>query len=146
MEDFQIMCSPAAFTRALLAFACLLFLALPAVATINAYGLGASFDSTQSNVIFRVYSSRATRIEVDLYASPMGSAEVHRFPLSANSSTNIFSTSRPVATLQAAGITGPVYYGYRAWGLFRVVGPRVPAPALYRTWTPRVTASTPTNC
>jgi len=99
-----------------LAFACLLFLALPAVATINAYGLGASFDSTQSNVIFRVYSSRATRIEVDLYASPMGSAEVLRFPLSANSSTGIFSTSIPVATLQAAGITGPVYYGYRAWG------------------------------
>jgi len=110
------MCSPTAFTRALLAFACLLFLALPAVATINAYGLGASFDSTQSNVIFRVYSSRATRIEVDLYASPMGSAEVLRFPLSANSSTGIFSTSIPVATLQAAGITGPVYYGYRAWG------------------------------
>src|SRR5208337_1219674 len=116
MEDLQIMCSPTAFTRALLAFACLLFLALPAVATINAYGLGASFDSTQSNVIFRVYSSRATRIEVDLYASPMGSAEVLRFPLSANSSTNVFSTSIPVTTLQAAGITGPVYYGYRAWG------------------------------
>jgi glycogen operon protein len=65
---------------------------------------------------FRVYSSRATRIEVDLYASPMGSAEVIRFPLSANSSTNIFSASIPAATLQAAGITGPVYYGYRAWG------------------------------
>ena len=108
----------AAFTRALLAFAGLLFcfLALPAEAAINAYGLGASYDSTQSNVIFRVYSSRATRIEVDLYASPMGSPEVLRFPLSANSSTNIFSASIPVATLQAAGITGPVYYGYRAWG------------------------------
>jgi isoamylase len=105
-----------AFTRALLAFACLLFLALPIEAAINAYGLGASYDSTQSNVIFRVYSSRATRIEVDLYASPMGSPEVLRFPLSPNSSTNIFSASILVSTLQAAGITGPVYYGYRAWG------------------------------
>src|SRR5271167_742189 len=94
-----------------------MFLALHAAAAINAYGLGASYDSNQSNVIFRVYSSRATRIEVDLYASPMGSAEVLRFPLSANNGTNIFSASIPVATLQAAGIKGPpVYYGYRAWG------------------------------
>jgi isoamylase len=90
--------------------------ALPAVAAINAYGLGASYDSTRSNVIFRVYSSQATRIEVDLYASAMGSPEVLRLPLSANSSTHIFSGSLPVATLKAAGITGPVYYGYRAWG------------------------------
>ncbi len=107
----------AAFTHVLSAFACLLFLAaLPAVAAINAYGLGASYDSTQSNVIFRVYSSRATRIEVDLYASPMGAPEVMRFPLSANSRTNIFSGTIPVATLQTAGITALVYYGYRAWG------------------------------
>ena len=106
----------AAFTRALLALACLPFLASPAAAAINAICLGASYDSTQSNVIFRVYSSRATRIQVYLYASPMNSPEVLSFPLSANSSTNIFSVSVPVATLQAAGITGPVYYGYRAWG------------------------------
>src|SRR5271169_2386354 len=106
----------AAFTRALLAFAGLLILGLPAAAAINAYGLGASYNSTQSNVVFRVYSSRATRIDIYLYASPMNSPEVLSFPLSANSSTNIFSTSIPVTTLQAAGITGPVYYGYRAWG------------------------------
>jgi len=93
-----------------------IFLALPADAAINTNSLGASYDSTQSNVIFRVYSSRATRMEVDLYASPMGSAEVLRFPMSANGSTNIFSGSIPVATLQGAAITGPVYYGYRAWG------------------------------
>lgn len=106
----------AAFARHLLAFACLLCFPLHTVAAINAYGLGASYDSTSSNVIFCVYSSRATRIEVDLYASAMGSSEVLRLPLSANSSTNIFSGSIPVATLQAAGISGPVYYGYRAWG------------------------------
>jgi isoamylase len=94
----------------------LLFLALPVVAAINANGLGGSYDSTQSNVVFRVYSSRATRIDVYLYASPMGAPEVLSFPLSANSSTNIFSVSISVATLKAAGITGPVYYGYRAWG------------------------------
>jgi isoamylase len=110
------MCIAAAFRRVLLAFACVLFLALPAVAAINAYGLGANYDSTQNNVIFRVYSSRATRIEVYLYVSPMGSSEVLRVPLSADSTTNIFSGSISVAKLQAAGITGPVYYGYRAWG------------------------------
>jgi len=98
------------------ALACILMPALPAVAAINAHGLGASYDSTRSNVIFRVYSSRATRIEVDLYASAMGSPEVLRLPLSADSSSHIFSGSLPVATLRAAGITGPVYYGYRAWG------------------------------
>ena len=78
--------------------------------------LGASYDATQSNVIFRVYSSRATHIEVDLYASPMGSREVLHFPLDADTTKNIFSVSIPVATLRTAGITGPVYYGYRAWG------------------------------
>jgi isoamylase len=88
----------------------------PAAASINAFSLGASYDSTSSIITFKVYSSRATQIEVDLYASPMGSPEVLRQTLTANSETNIFSVSIPVATLTAAGITGPVYYGYRAWG------------------------------
>ncbi len=110
------MCSAASYTRTLLASSWLLFLALPAGASINASSLGASYDASQSNVIFRVYSSRATQIVIDLYASPMGSPEVLSSTLSANSTTNIFSVSLPVATLQAAGITGAVYYGYRAWG------------------------------
>ena len=140
---------PAAFTSALLALACLPFLASPAVAAINAIGLGASYDSTQSNVIFRVYSSRATRIEVYLYASPMNSAEVLSFPLSANSSTYIFSISIPVARLKAAGITGPVYYGYRAWGPnwpFSNSWTKGSSAGFSWTWTPRATASTPTSC
>ena len=95
---------------------CLVLFALPVAAAINAYDLGARYDSTRNNVIFRVYSSRATRIELDLYASPMGSPEVLRQTLSLNSATRIFSASIPVATLQAAGIAGLVYYGYRAWG------------------------------
>jgi glycogen operon protein len=100
----------------LLACAGLLCLGLPADGAINAYGLGASYDSTKSHVVFRVYSSRATRIEVDLYSSPMGSPEALRYTLKANNSTKIFQGSLPVAKLRAAGITGPVYYGYRAWG------------------------------
>ncbi len=106
----------AAITGVLAVFAGLLLPALPSVAAINVYGLGPSYDSTQTNVVFRVYSSRATRIEVDLYASPMGSPEVLNVPLSPDSSTHVFSASIPVGTLQAAGIIGPVYYGYRAWG------------------------------
>jgi isoamylase len=98
-------------------FACTgLFFTLPAAAAINSGNLGASYDSTQSNIVFRVYSSRATQIEVDLYSSPMGSPEVLRYPLTADPTTNIFSASIPVATVQAVGITGPVFYGYRAWG------------------------------
>lgn len=88
----------------------------PTSSVVNVNSLGASYDSTQSNVTFRVYSSKATRIEVDLYASPMGSPEVLRSTLQADSNTHIFSVSIPVSTLQAAGITGAVYYGYRAWG------------------------------
>jgi isoamylase len=97
-------------------FGCLLCLVRPAGAAINAFNLGPGYDSTRSNVVFRVYSSRATRIEVDLYTAPMNSSEVLSVPLNADTGTNIFSVSIPVATLQAAGITGAVYYGYRAWG------------------------------
>jgi glycogen operon protein len=107
---------PAAPSPIAFAFCCLLCLALPAPAAINAFNLGASYDSTQSNAIFRVYSLRANRIEVDLYTTPMNSAEVLSVPMNADAGTNIFSVSIPVATLRTAGITGPVYYGYRAWG------------------------------
>ena len=44
-----------------------LFAWLPAgaaEAAINPHTLGAKYDATQANITFRVYSSRATRIEV----------------------------------------------------------------------------------
>ena len=110
------MCAAARLPRIGFTFCCLLCLVRPAAAAINAFNLGPSYDSTQSNVVFRVYSSRATRIAVELYATPMNSSEALSVPLNADASTNIFSVSIPIATLQAAGITGPVYYGYRAWG------------------------------
>jgi len=87
-----------------------------AYAAINARGLGALYDSAQTQVRFRVYSSRATRLEVWLYAAPSGAAEVARYTLSKNSE-GVWEKTLPVATLRDAhGITGPVYYGYRAWG------------------------------
>jgi isoamylase len=102
--------------RIMLTCSCLFCLERPTAAAINAYGLGTSYDSTQTNVVFRVYSSRATRMEVDLYTTPMNASDVLSIPLTVDTSTNIFSVTIPVATLQNAGITGPVYYGYRAWG------------------------------
>ncbi|HLM48531.1 MAG TPA: hypothetical protein VK458_31995, partial [Myxococcaceae bacterium] len=37
--------------------------------------LGAHYDATKANITFRVYSARATRIEVWLYAQPNGAQE-----------------------------------------------------------------------
>ena len=110
------MLSAMASKRALLACYWLVFPNFHSKAALNAFGLGASYDSSQSHVNFRVYSSRATRVVVNIYASPIGAAEVLSSTLSADDSTHIFSVSIPVTTLQAAGITGPVYYGYRTWG------------------------------
>ncbi|HEV8693024.1 MAG TPA: isoamylase [Lysobacter sp.] len=92
--------------------------AVPGVrAAINAQNLGANYDATQSNITFRVYSSRATRIEVWLYKTASGAQEVVRYVLTKDTTTNVWSKTASVATLQNTyGITGAVYYGYRAWG------------------------------
>ena len=62
----------------------LLFVALAlssysAEAAINRLHLGSQI--TSQAVTFRVYSSRATRIEVDLYSAALGSDEVARIAL-----------------------------------------------------------------
>jgi isoamylase len=79
--------------------------------------LGAKYDATQSNITFKVFSSAATRIEVYLYKTSLGAAEAAKFVMTKDAATNIWSKSVSVATLQTTyGITGTVYYGYRAWG------------------------------
>ncbi len=78
--------------------------------------LGAQYDSTQANITFNVYSARATRIEVYLYKTPQGAQEVLSYVLTKNTSTNVWTKTASVTTLKNAGITGAVYYGYRAWG------------------------------
>lgn len=79
--------------------------------------LGASYDGTRSNITFNVYSSAATRIEVWLYKTSYGAQEAAKYVLTKNTSTNVWSTTVSVATLaNSYGITGTVYYGYRAWG------------------------------
>ena len=89
----------------------------PALAAINASNLGAKYDATSANINFRVYSSRATRIEVWIYKTPSGAQEVVRYVLTKDAATNIWSKTASVATLKTSyGVTGTVYYGYRAWG------------------------------
>ena len=84
------------------------------------HALGAKYDAARRNVTFRVYSSRATRIEVWLYDAAQGTQEVGRLLLNRNnfavwSDTGIWSVSVPAAKLASLG-SGAIYYGYRAWG------------------------------
>ncbi|MDO9192286.1 MAG: isoamylase [Undibacterium sp.] len=93
-------------------------LAMPytnASAAINSMNLGAKYDATKANISFKIYSSRASRIELSVYASAYGGQEVARYVLTKDAS-NIWSTNAVVSALQSLGVTGPVYYGYRAWG------------------------------
>ena len=98
----------------------LMLSAMPGTATkaaINGNNLGAKYDGTQSNITFRVYSSRATRIEVWIYKMPAGAQEAVRYVLTKDAVSNVWSKTASVSTLQSSyGITGTVYYGYRAWG------------------------------
>lgn len=86
-----------------------------ASAAINPNKLGASYDSTKSNLGFKVYSSRATRIELYLYSAASGSAEKARYVMTQGAGGS-WSATIPAATLSSLGLTGTIYYGYRAWG------------------------------
>jgi isoamylase len=86
-------------------------------AAIDAHQLGARYDGTNSNITFKVFSSRATRIEVWIYKEKSGFQEKVKYVMVKDAATNIWSKTVSVATLQTTyGITGTVYYGYRAWG------------------------------
>lgn len=89
-------------------------LGTPAWAAINPTKLGASYDATKSNVTFKVYSGKATRIELYLYSAATGTAEKARYTLVNSGGT--WSVTIPTATLGAQGLSGTLYYGYRAWG------------------------------
>ena len=84
-------------------------------AAINASKLGAAYDATKSSIDFRIYSSRATRIELYLYSAASGQQEKARLPMTLGTG-GVWSLNVTSAQLAAAGIGGTVYYGYRAWG------------------------------
>ena len=50
--------------RSLVCAAATALVALPGMAAINASALGAAYDAGQTSINFKVYSSRATRIEL----------------------------------------------------------------------------------
>jgi isoamylase len=99
----------------LMAFASLATPIAPVNAAIDSQRLGARYDATNSNIVFRVYSSRATRVELDIFAVDYGAPEVATYPLTKDAD-DVWSVTVPVSALQAAGATGTVFYGYRAWG------------------------------
>ena len=95
----------------------LILLAGPAWAGINTLNLGARYDATSANINFKVYSSRATRIEVWIYKTPAGAQEVVKYVMTKDAVTKVWSKTASVTTLKNSyGVTGTVYYGYRAWG------------------------------
>jgi isoamylase len=113
------MSSTGLLSSCLLMLFALLLLVQPtnARAAIDAQNLGAKYDATASNITFRVYSSRATRIEVWIYKTAQGAQEKVSYVLTKDTTTNIWSKTVSVATLSGTyGITGAIYYGYRAWG------------------------------
>ena len=62
--------------RTLLAALCAgALLGAPAWAAINPSKLGAAYDATKANVSFKVYSGKATRIELYLYSTATGTEE-----------------------------------------------------------------------
>ena len=109
---------PRASSVARVFFVFVLWLAsLPVIAAIDAHALGARYDANQANITFKVHSSRATRIEVWIYKTASGAQPVVSYVMTKNASTGIWSKTASVATLKNSyGLTGTVYYGYRAWG------------------------------
>lgn len=78
--------------------------------------LGAYYSEDARQVRFHVYAPHATRLEAWLYAASFGEPEKARIRLEQNIESGIWTTSVEVAALVEAGITGTLYYGYRAWG------------------------------
>jgi glycogen operon protein len=86
-----------------------------AQADVNGMGLGASYDSQRAKITFRVYSSHATRVVLYVYSSAYGAQESATYELM-RAGNGVWSATVPVSAIRAAGITGAMYYGYRAWG------------------------------
>ena len=101
--------------RTLACAAAAALVAAPGHAAINASALGGAYDAAHTSINFKVYSSRATRIELWLYANASGSPEKLRVTLTKGSG-NLWAANVTTSALTAAGLSGTVYYGYRAWG------------------------------
>src|SRR5438105_4561876 len=84
-------------------------------ASINPMSLGPVYNPGRTQITFRVYSSEATHVVLCLYSAGYGVQESATYTLT-NLGGGVWQVNVPVSSVQAAGITGTVYYGYRAWG------------------------------
>ncbi len=80
----------------------------------KADGLGPRVDSN-SNVVFSVHASSATRVEVWLFDKATNDPARYHAPLNQLTMGN-WSVTIDRATLGAAGLEDTFYYGFRVWG------------------------------
>jgi glycogen operon protein len=78
------------------------------------FPLGATWGTAA--VHFRVRADAAEALELDVYAQPRGADEVVHVPMTRAAAGQPWAADVTHAALAAAGVTGPVFYGYRAWG------------------------------
>ncbi|MCE9575107.1 MAG: glycogen-debranching protein [Deltaproteobacteria bacterium] len=98
---------------------------------------GATWDPTGDAVHFRVAAPRATRVELSLFAAPLGEAARLTATLERDASGDWYARVR-AADLAARGIT-TIYYGYRVWGASWTYDPAW-TPGSDRGFVARVTA------
>ena len=67
-------------------------------------------------VRFRLASARATRVELSVYATALAAPAALTRVLAHLPGSDYFEVVVEPAELQAAGVTGTIYYGYRVWG------------------------------
>ncbi|MGL1959387.1 MAG: isoamylase [Colwellia sp.] len=98
-----------------LVFICYLFF-LPFInqAAVNQSDLGAHYSDNLQKLNFRIYSSRATKIELYLYSQATGVSEIVHYDLNKNKD-DIWSIVLTVKNLDPR-LNGTIFYGYRAWG------------------------------
>ncbi|HUJ57450.1 MAG TPA: isoamylase [Kofleriaceae bacterium] len=73
--------------------------------------LGAHWTPAGDAVVFRVASTRATRIELDVFAAPTGAPAVQTVAMTQEAGATVWRAELPAAVLPAT-----IYYGYRVWG------------------------------
>jgi glycogen operon protein len=86
---------------------------LDAASDTGPFPLGVTWGA--SALHFRLRADAATRVELDVYAAAKGQDEVARYVL-ARDAKGVWGADVAHADLAALGITGAVFYGYRAWG------------------------------
>lgn len=90
--------------------------------------LGARIDDARGVVVFRVSSERATRIRLDLFATPRGEDARLAVDLVKDKTSSEWSAEVTLASLSEAGID-TIHYGYRCWG------PNWPSVAAWKNGT-----------